>query len=119
MEPGWARWEPGDAAAPQGGAGLTLIVCIAMVLARWCGGPGLGVGAGGRAVARGAGVGGLALGQESVVMGAGCASAGAGPVPGGAPEAGGQKAGIGPGDGQSPLIGAVGGGQHMAAAGRG
>jgi len=81
VEPGWARWEPGDAAAPQGGAGLTLMVCIAMVLARWCGGPGLGVGAG---------AGGLALGQESVVMGAGCASAGAGPVPGGAPEAGQQ-----------------------------
>jgi len=56
-------------------------------------------------------------------MGAGCTSVGAGPVPGGAPEAGGQKAGIGAGDGQSPqdgaLMGAGGGGQHMAAAGRG
>jgi len=37
-----------------------------------------------------------ALGQGSVVdgvHGAGCTSVGAGPVPGGAPEAGGQKAG--------------------------
>ena len=44
-------------------------------------------------------------------------------MPGGAPEVGGQKAGIGPGDGQSPqdgaLIGAGGGGQHMAAARQG